>query len=102
MCKRVHSLIAMGANNHPTTQPESHELPMETKQQNLIGDLQELDVVTSAEKAGTGQNVVLFECEGPMPGDVPSDVLRVLADHSAMIPREEPDTLNEHLTYIEL
>jgi hypothetical protein len=93
----------MGAHDHLTAKPAGWEPPMETKREQLMDDLRELsDTIESVEPVDTCRNAVTFTAHGEMPGDIPNGVLRVLADHGAMIPREQPDGRNDHHAYIEL
>jgi hypothetical protein len=92
----------MGADNHSTTQPENHELPMQTRRDNLVNDLSDVDCVSDVSVHEGARNAVLFECEGSMPGDIPNSVIRVLAEHDAFLPHPQPDDRRENWALIEL
>jgi hypothetical protein len=87
----------MGANTHPTTRPETDD--METKRERLKTDLNSVESVTNVRNAVIGQNTIVFETKT---GDIVADVLRVLADHDAFLPAEQPAERRKHLVLIHL
>lgn len=76
--------------SHPTVEPDN--VPMGTKVRRLVRDLESLICVSSVSTHTVANNGVVFESEGSIPGDIPSDVLRVLAEHNAFILRYRANT----------
>jgi len=93
-------VYVMGANTHLTVQPDT--VDMNTKTRRLANDLGKLDAVTDIRESLWADNALTFACEGSMPGDIPNAVLRVLADHNAMLPDQQPDERRRHNVLIEL
>lgn len=88
----------MVETNHLTTEPSN--VPTKTKRTRLVRDLNALECVSNVEVGETATNAVLFECGGTVSGDIPVDVLRVLVEHDAFLPNEQPKERGEVWTLI--